>query len=162
MMQHATIEQKQRLRHRAAGLFEQGLSNAEISRQLKVSRPSVSKWHGMYEKSGYAGLEIRTAGSGPRLDEEQWSQVIEALLEGPQAHGFDTELWTLVRIAGVIEKTTGVRYNTNYVAELMARIGWSCQKPETRAKERNEEAIKDWKEHTWPQIKKGLSRKARP
>lgn len=143
-------------------MFEQELSNAEIARQLKVSRPTISKWHGLYEKSGIAGLKIGATGSGPKLDEEQWQKVVDALLKGPGAHGFDTELWTLARIADVIEKTTGVRYNTNYVAELMGKIGWSCQKPETRAKERNEDAIRHWKEQTWPQIKKGLKRRGRP
>jgi putative transposase len=161
-MMHATIEQKQRLRHKAAELFEQCLSNAEIARRLKVSRPTISKWHTRFEKEGVAGLKISPPGAGPRLSQDQWQQIIGALVEGPRAHGFDTDLWTLSRIADVIEKTTGVRYNTNYVAELMGKIGWTCQKPETRAKERNEDAIKRWREHTWPQIKKGLSKKTRP
>jgi len=160
-MMHATFKQRQKVRNEAAELFEQDLSNAEIARRLKVSRPSISKWHGRWEKDSTAGLRIGTPGSDPRLTQDQWQQVIDALLKGPAAHGYDTELWTLARIADVIEKTTGVRYNTNYVAELMGKIGWSCQKPETRAKERNEEAITHWKEHIWPQIKRGLSKRAR-
>ena len=159
---HATFEHRQRLRRKAAELFEQGLSNAEIARRLSVSRPTVSKWHGRWERDGLAGLEISTPGSSSRLTQDQWQQVVDALLEGPAAHGFDTQLWTLARIADVIEKTTGVRYNSNYVWELMGKIGWSCQKPETRAKERDEEAIEHWRKHIWPQIKRGLSKKARP
>ena len=161
-MKHATFEYRQILRHKAAELFGQGLCNAEIARQLGVARPTVSKWHTLWEKDGVAGLKIGTTGLGPRLSDEQWQQVVDALLEGPEAHGYDTQLWTLARIADVIEKTTGVRYNTNYVWELMGKIGWSCQKPERRAKERDKEAIKHWKEHIWPQIKRGLSKKVRP
>ena len=161
-MMHATFEHRQRLRHKAAELFGQGLSNAEIARQLKVSRPTISKWHGRWEKDKVAGLTIGIPGLGPRLSEEQWQQVVDALLEGPVAHGYDSQLWTLARIADMIQKTTGVMYNSNYVWELMGKIGWSCQKPETRAKERDEQAIEHWKEHIWPQIKRGLSKKARP
>jgi transposase len=161
-MMHATFEYRQLLRHKAAELFGRGLSNAEIARQLRVSRPTVSKWHGLWEKDGISGLKIGTTGLGPRLSDEQWQQIVDALLEGPAAHGYETELWTLGRIADVIEKMTGVRYNSNYVAELMGKIGWSCQKPETQAKERNEEAIRNWRQDKWPQIKRGLSKKARP
>src|SRR4030067_585429 len=32
--------------------------------------------------------------------------------------------------------------------------GWSCQKPERRARERDEDAIKQWREKRWPHIKK--------
>jgi transposase len=161
-MMHATFEYRQLLRHRAAELFSQGLSNAEIARCLKVSRPTVSKWHTLWDKDGIAALKIGATGLGPRVSAEQWQQIVDALLLGPAAHGYETELWTLGRIADLIEKMTGVRYNTNYVAELMAKIGWSCQKPETCAKERNEEAIRNWRQNAWPQIKRGLSKKARP
>jgi transposase len=162
MNQHATFEHRQVLRYKAAELFNQGLSNAEIARQLGLARPTVSRWHTLWERGGVAGLKIGITGYAARLSGQQWQQVVDALLEGPKAHGYDTELWTLARIAGVIEKTTGVRYSTNYVWELMGKIGWSCQKPEMRAKERDEDAIKHWKEHTWPGIKKGPRKRARP
>lgn len=162
MDQHATFKHRQVLRYKAAELFNKGLSNAEIARQLGLARPTVSRWHTLWERDGVVALKIGVTGFAPRLNEHQWQQVVDALLEGPKAHGYHTELWTLARIADVIEKTTGVRYSTNYVWELLGKIGWSCQKPETRAKERDEDAIKHWKEHTWPQIKRGLSKKTRP
>jgi transposase len=94
-------------------------------------------------------------GAKSRLSDEQWQQITAALLQGPQAHGFETQLWTLERIADLIFRLTGVRYNSNYVAELMRAQGWSVQKPERRAKERNEEAIAGWVQETWPEIKRG-------
>lgn len=161
-MKHASFEYRQLVRQKAAELFGHGLSNAEIARQLKVSRPTVSGWYQCWQKEGSAGLEIGTTGPKPRLTDEQWQDVLAALLKGPGAHGYDTELWTLARIAEVIYKMTGVRYNSNYVWKLLGKMRWSCQKPETRAKERDEQAIADWKEHCWPQIKKGHKKEARP
>jgi hypothetical protein len=35
-------------------------------------------------------------------------------------------------------------------------LGWSYQKPERRALERDEEAIDRWKRKNWPRVKKTL------
>ena len=73
----------------------------------------------------------------------------------PRSFGYSTELWTLQRIALLIEKEFGVHYHIGHVWKLMSHeLGWSCQKPERRATERDEEAIERWKKKTWPAIKK--------
>ena len=78
-----------------------------------------------------------------------------ALLEGPRANGFPTEMWTLARVTEVIERVTGVRYSQAQTwAVLRERLGWSRQCPARRAVERNEEAIATWVKQDWPRIKK--------
>ena len=57
------------------------------------------------------------------------------------SHGYRTELWTTLRIAELIERRFGVRYHRNHVGKLLHQLRWSPQKPETRAMERDEEAI---------------------
>jgi transposase len=76
------------------------------------------------------------------------------LLKGATAHGFSTDLWTLPRVAEVIAKTFGVRYHPAHVWKILRGEGWSCQKPERRARERDEEAIQNWRDKRWPHIKK--------
>jgi transposase len=76
------------------------------------------------------------------------------LLKGPLAHGYINDLWTLKRIAEVIEKQFGVRYDPSGVWHVLRGIGWSCQRPEGRARERDEEAIARWRQRDWPRIKK--------
>ncbi len=139
----------------AAEMFEEDKSNAEIARTLGVSRKSVSSWHSDWENGGRDALKIGTPGRKPRLDGKQWHHIQQALLEGPRAHGYDTDLWTLKRIAGLILTMTGVSYHPNSVWELLRRLDWSSQRPHRLAKERNEEAIARWKREEWPQIKKG-------
>jgi transposase len=78
------------------------------------------------------------------------------LERGPQAHGYHTELWTLQRIADLIRKLFGVRYHPGHVHRLLGALGFSCQKPEVRAKERDEAAIQRWLREDWPALKKGL------
>jgi transposase len=69
--------------------------------------------------------------------------------------GYSTDLWTTRRVAEVIENRFGVEYHPNHLWRLLQALGWSCQKPATRARERDEAAIAHWKRYRWPHIKKG-------
>ncbi len=159
-MKYASFKRRQIIRNKAAALFAQNISNAEIGRLLGVSRQSISAWRQDWRRHGADGLVIGTPGQKSRLTDEQWERIADALAAGPEASGYDTQLWTLGRIADLIKKMTGVSYNSNYVWELLQNRGWSCQKPERRAKERDEEAIAAWKEDRWAQIKRGQVKNA--
>jgi transposase len=150
-----TRKQLEQLRHEAVALFAQDRSNAEIGRRLGVSRPTVSGWRQRWQADPDHGLSLRAPGPGSRLSAQQQQQLGEALLQGPQAHGYDTPLWTLARVAEVIKRRFEVHYNPHYVSELLHDLGWTCQKPVCRAKERDEAAIAGWVAQEWPQIKKG-------
>jgi transposase len=143
------------LRQQAVALFDTDLSNAEIGRRIGVSRPTVSQWRKRYRQDGAQALKLVAPGPEPRLTQEQLHQLAAALLQGPQAHGYPTQLWTLERIADLIHKQAGVSYHPGHVWYLLQRMGWSCQKPQTKAKERNQAAIADWIAVDWPRIKKG-------
>jgi transposase len=77
-----------------------------------------------------------------------------ALRAGPAAHGFPTEVWTLPRVATVIERLTGVIHHPGHVWRVLRALGWSLQRPGRRARERDEAAIAQWKRQRWPQLKK--------
>jgi transposase len=144
-------------RMRAADLFEQGLTSAEIARQVGVCHQIVSDWRAAWRRSGRDGLRAAgRAGRLPKLSQAQLALVEAALLEGPEAHGYATELWTLQRVAEVIERVTGVSYHPARVWYLLRHVlGWSWQRPVRRATERDDEAIARWIKQRWPQIKKG-------
>lgn len=158
-MKQISFAEKQRARNLAAGMFEQGLSNADIARSVGVARQTVSLWRRIWDEQGVDGLKIKPVGPVPRLSDEDWRDIEQALLEGPRAHGYATELWTLERIADLIEEIKGVRHNSAYVWRLLKRLGWSCQKPERRARERDEEEIQKWRVETWPLIKRGRKKR---
>jgi transposase len=72
------------------------------------------------------------------------------------ANGFDTDLWTLERVAVVITQLTGVRYHPGHVWSILRhRLGRTLQRPERRARERDEQTIARWVQQEWPRIKKG-------
>jgi len=142
-------------RRQAARLFHRGLSQAEVARQLRVSSVSAMRWHHAWKEGGQKGLAVaERLGRPTRLSVEQLARIEKALLRGPSALGYATDLWTLPRIAELIEKTTGVRYHPGHVWRLLRQMGWSLQKPATQAKERDEAAIKRWKRATWSRLKK--------
>jgi transposase len=140
---------------RAARMFERGATQAEVARRLQVSRQSAMRWERDFRKGGRGALEgPHRAGRKPKLTARELSSVEQALLRGPQAAGYRTELWTLPRIAAVIERTTGVDYHPGHVWRLLHQLGWSRQKPTTRARERDEAAIARWVREQWPRVKK--------
>jgi|GEM_PF-4840159 len=100
------------LREEAVKLSLSGVSNAAIARQLKVARSSVNRWITSYKIAGNQGIDIHL-GRPSKLTQEQTSQVLACLTAGPEACGYDTPLWNLARIADMITKTTGVRFNSN-------------------------------------------------
>jgi transposase len=148
---------RQERRGRAAELFAQGASRAEVARQLDVSRQSASRWHAGWQASGTTGLQSRgPTGRRPKVGDDQLEAIEQALLEGALAHGFATDVWTLDRIAVVIQGLTGVALSNPSVWRLLrGRLGWTVQRPQGQAKERDEQAIQHWVAHEWPRIKKG-------
>jgi transposase len=84
----------------------------------------------------------------------QKEELQRVLQRGPAAAGYKTELWTLKRAAEVIRRRFGVDYDPSAVWHILEKLGWSCQKPERRARERNEEDIQRWRQEEWPRMKK--------
>jgi transposase len=83
------------------------------------------------------------------------------LRQGPRKHGYGTELWTLARMAEVIAVNFGVEYHPSAVWHILRAMEWSCQKPERRARERDEETIQRWRQEDWPRIKKRPKNRAK-
>jgi transposase len=151
--------EKRRLR--AARLFDQNVPVPEVVRRLGIARQVAYRWHQTWQAGGEAALASKgSAGPKARLSSGQIEQITDALLAGPSAQGYKTQLWTLPRVAALIESLTGVRYHPGHVWRVLGNLGFSCQRPERRAMERDEEAIRQWKRVKWPALKKKRSGKA--
>jgi transposase len=145
---------KQR-RYQAAELFERGHHQAEVARRLMVSRQSVSRWYEQWHSGGKISLcGALVAGRHPRLSREQKDLVKRELLKGASAQGFSTDLWTLPRVARLIERLTGIVYHPGHVWRLMGELGWSLQRPTMQARERKESQVRQWKKVVWEEVKK--------
>jgi hypothetical protein len=65
-----------------------------------------------------------------------------------------TDLWTLPRIAEVIERQTGRRFHPGHVWWMLQRLTWALQRPARQAAERDEAASRRWVRRRWPAVKK--------
>ncbi|HMP08211.1 MAG TPA: IS630 family transposase [Lacipirellulaceae bacterium] len=149
---HAKLEKR---RLQAGKLFAKGLSAPEVARRLGVARQVASRWKAAWKQGGAAALASKgPAGPKPKLTVKQTQQVVQALLAGPAAQGYKTALWTLPRVAALIKDLTGVEYHPGHVWRLLGASGFSCQRPERRAIERDDQAIARWRREVWPALKK--------
>jgi putative transposase len=150
-------------RLRAARLLSQGVSQSEVARQVGAHRQSVSRWAAELKAQGPAGLKRASrAGRKPRLSEGDLVRIARMLQQGPRAFGYTTELWTAQRVRDVIARKCGVKFTSRHVWWLLGQMGWSCQRPAGRARERDEGAIRRWKRQRWPELKKTPKNKAKP
>ena len=117
-----------------------------------MARQNVSRWHTQWRQGGLEALTSRgPTGYAPRLSDQQLHLIDQALRQGAQAHGFDTDHWTLARITTVIEQFTGVAYHPGHVWKLLRhRLHYRLQRPARRAVERDERAIARWVAEDWP------------
>jgi transposase len=140
---------------RAARLFENGYTQAEVARTLAVSRQSVHRWYWEWKSGGTTALRgTERVGRQEMIGVEDHQKLLAALTKGAVANGFPNEVWTLERIAILIDRMLKVKYSVSSVWRLMQRLGWSVQRPNKKARERDEKAIKKWKSKRWPAIKK--------
>lgn len=155
MRPHGSPADLEARRRRAVALLDKGLGVREVARQIGCSPMSVSRWQAEVRARGPDALRPKPApGRPPRVTARQRAKLLKLLLKGAAAHGFSTDLWTLPRVAEVIARTFGVRYHPAHVWKILRGEGWSCQKPERRARERDEAAIQRWRAERWPHIKK--------
>lgn len=153
---HLTPAQLEERRLAAAALLRQGrLTQAAIARHLGVSRASVSRWAAALHQQGRRALRARPrTGRPPRLDARAWSRLGRLLDRGAQAAGFESERWTLRRIAALIAREFGVRYHPRYLERPLKAHGFTVQRPATQAKERDELVIARWPTRDWVALKK--------
>ena len=148
-------EMLERRRLHALDLIRKGWAPVDIARQLRVDRRSVRRWRASFEQQGRNGLTAKPApGRPPKLNASAKRKLERCLLKGARASKFDTDLWTCPRVAKVIYRQFRVRYHVDHICRLLRSMGWTPQKPERRALERDEEAIQRWIKQDWPRIKK--------
>lgn len=146
-----------RRRMRAADLFEDGWTALEVARKFRINERTARRWKTAYEERGREGLAARRAtGRPPKLDLRQKEKLRRLLLKGARASGFSTDLWTCRRVADLIFRKFRVEYHVDHIGRLLRKMGFSPQKPERRARERDEAAIARWVEKNVPRVKKTL------
>ena len=160
-MGNKRLEEPAKKRIRAGRLLLQGKKPAEVALAVGVGRQTVYTWRALLDEGGIDALRCAPSRGRPaRLDETKLEGLRRVLLQKPTEHGFGTELWTLKRVGVVIHRLYGVKFGQTQTWRLLGALGFSVQKPDRRAIERNEDIVRGWKRSTFPALKKKPNGKA--
>lgn len=156
MSTSVTTADRNARRRLAVALLGNRVTLAETAGLLGVSLSSVKRWKKAFQQGGDAALEIkRPAGARSRLTPDERHRLRQIVIDGPLAAGFATDLWTCRRIAEVIQREFKIAYHPDHIGRILHALGFSPQKPQRRARERDEAAIERWRRSDWLRIKKG-------
>lgn len=146
---------KEKRRFKAGKMLLKGLRQAEIARKLKVSPAAVAQWHAIWLKRGQNGLKSKGhPGFASKFTPEKRAQLKKIILRGAKHYGYQTDFWTINRIMAVTRKKLRLSFKKTWIWLIVLSLGFTCQKPQVKAKERDEQAINNWKTKTWPSLKK--------
>lgn len=143
-------------RRRALRLISQGKNQSEVADIVGVTRQAVSKWVRSHRSGGAQALASKgKPGRKTAPSAVQRRRILVALRKGAVANGYQNELWNLRRISLVVSAITG-RPPVSLVQtwRLLRELGWSCQRPERRARQQDPKAVKEFRAKTWEELKK--------
>jgi len=155
------LEELESRRRKGMRMLARGLTQAEVSRVCEVTRQTAMTWSRMLAEDPQAWRR-KPLGRPAALGENEFRRLSKRLLEGAVANGFANEVWTLARVAKLIEREFAVRYSLANVWHVLRALGFSNQRPAGRAIQRDEQAIKQWRAKRWPALKKSPSGKHEP
>lgn len=149
------IKDLERRRIQAGGMFTKGKTQSQDADSFGVSRAAACQWYAAWSANKESGLLSKgSSWATPRLTRTQKSILKKEILRGPAKAGYTTDFWTLQRIRALAKKKLRVSLGSTTVWRTAISLGFSVQKPEGRARERNEKAITDWKLKEFQKLKK--------
>lgn len=148
-------------RKEAVRRMRAGERPAAVAEDLGVSRVAAYGWKRKADEHGLRALNaVPQHVPESRMSSSQQRHLKKILLRGAMARGYPTDLWTCDRVAEVIRQEFGISYNSGHLSRVLRAMGYSCQKPTRRARERNPAAAEQFRTHTWQHIKKGRKTKS--
>lgn len=159
---HGLRERREKRRMEAAEMFAAGRTRAEVAEHFGIAWHTANEWFKAFQKGGTEALKTKgKPGPAPIFNDGHRERLAELLTRGPRAFGYDNELWSLPRVRDVVGKEFDIWVSTVDIWRLLRSMNWSPQKPARRARERNEQKIKEWKEVKWPEISGRAAREGR-
>ena len=92
-------------------------------------------------------------GAKRKLTNEQLAQIKEDLLKGPQAHGFESNMWTGRLVAEHILRKYNIEYTPRNMQNLLRKMGYRHVKPRPKhPKAASKEEMAEFKEDTGQKV----------
>lgn len=136
--------------------LEAGRSKTETARLFGVSRQAVHNWVAQHKRSGIQVLRSQKRGrpTGGRLTARQETTIAKLITNScPDQLKLPFYLWTRKTVGTLIAQRFGVRLSVWTVGRLLARRGFTPQKPVRVAFEQNPKAVQFWLQRRFPAIR---------
>jgi len=150
-------EAQEQVRRQAMRMIDKGQSQSEVARQLDISKQTMSLWRKRYLEGGWAALRKRkrgrAVGTDRRLSRGQETEVQRTIVDRtPDQLKMNFALWSRRAVQQLIKDQCGVSYTLQGVGILLKDWGFTPQRPAKRAIERNDEAVRKWKDEDYQQL----------
>lgn len=149
------------LRRIAVRAVEEKRYSPEVAADfLNISRSSIYDWIHKYREEGEDALETKKAPGAPlviTLEMDQWLRKT-ILTSTPEAHGYDTVLWTLEIMVDLLKKQFGVWVSDSIVALHLHEMKLSSQVPCYQARQQDPQKVEDFINHKFPLIQRVAER----
>jgi transposase len=123
------LEEMESRRRRGMTLLKRGIKQADVARELSVSRQTVSTWNRALAEDPRA-WQRKALGRPSVLTAADKAKLTQMLAEGATVHGFPTPAWTLSRVGKLIAQHFGPTYSNVHVMRLIKKLGFTCARPE--------------------------------
>ena len=122
-----------------------------------VDRKTITRWVCKFREGGVDAL-LRQPGSGrPRkLEDLSEEELLETVIAGAMAYGFETDLWTVGRLRRVIADEFQILVSKNTIWRRLRDAGLTYQKPEREYYEIDEVTRKKWLRYEVPKIRRAV------
>jgi transposase len=144
------------IRFKAMATLKAGRSKTEVARIFGVSRQAVHTWIAQRKQSGTQALRARRRGRpvGGRLNPRQEKTIARLITDHcPDQLKLPFYLWTREAVGALIAQRFGVRLSVWTVGRLLARWGFTPQKPARQAFEQDSQAVRSWLKRRYPAIR---------
>lgn len=130
-----------------------------VAAAYQTDRSTVFRWMQRYGEEGTSGLLRRTGSGRPRklqdLDEEDWRSLV---LKPASYYGYETDLWTVGRLRGVIAEVYGLQVSKDTIWRRLRDADLTYQKPERAYYEIDEQARQEWARTQVPKIRRTVKK----
>jgi transposase len=149
---------QEELRRQAIRGLKQGKTQTQVARETGVHQPTVNRWWKRYQQGGWDAVRKRKrgrrVGTDRKLTEDQEREIQKVIVDKtPDQLKMAFALWNREAVRQLIHERFGVEYGLQTMSTVLRRWGFTPQRPLKRAYEQRPEAVKEWMEEEYPQIK---------
>src|SRR3954454_2637106 len=145
------------LRLRAGEQVARGVPAAQVGAGLAalgLHRRTIYTWLTTERTAGRQALRAKPVpGRARKLTDAQLGELGELIDKAdPRDHGFAVALWTRQIVRQLIEARFGVALTVASIGRTLHNLGFSAQRPLSRAEQAGPAAVARWTEVEYPQI----------